>query len=154
MWMQAPDNLGGITVDRVSYVPEIIENGKIYFRAADHHVPMIVGTGLGFEVCLVPPETDLPDLPQADPLRDNAIADAQRDLAQLRNTVDQQKSELSAKNAEYTELLLMCDEIKLANHNLTAELANVTNDYNALREVCPPSILKKFDENLDKEPTQ
>jgi len=143
--MQAPDSLGGITVDRTTYIPDLVRDGKIFFRAADHHVPLIIATGLGFEVCNPPEGTDLPDIPRPDPVRDTAIADSQRDLAQLRATVDQQKTELSQAAAAVSVLRAELDDAKLRALELAQEVVELGTTIVALRELIPTTVLKKYD---------
>ena|SRR5579863_7176503 len=148
MWLQAPEGFGGITVEQIPYAPEVVAGGRTYFRAADHLVPAIIATGLGFSVCDPPEGTDLPDLPKADPVRDTAIAASQHELAQLRATVDMQKTELSQAFATIGVISAELSDFKLRAHELEQELIAARADFAALREVVPTTILKKFDADV------
>lgn len=151
MWLSAPEGFGGITVEQISYVPEITAKGRAFFRAADHLVPAIIATGLGFEPCEAPEGTDLPDLPKSDPLRDSAIANTQWELLQLRATVDSQKSELSQASAAHAMMLLDLEGRNLRIQALEDEAIGLRTEIEELRELVPTTALRKWDDRRKAE---
>lgn len=94
MWFRFPENVGGISVAGQEFKPEVQDDaGRKYFRAPDHFAPQILGEE-GF-AATAPPETDLPDLPKADPARDSAIVMLQTKV----DALTMERDGLQAENA-------------------------------------------------------
>lgn len=100
MWFQFPENVGGISVAGQEFKPEVVNGGKSYFRAPDHFAPQILGED-GFKAVAAPPNTDLEDLPGADPSQATAIAQLQAKI----DALTLERDGLRAQNIDLTEKL-------------------------------------------------
>jgi hypothetical protein len=101
MWFQMPEGVGGISVAGEEFKPEVVRNGVSYFRAPDHFAPQILGED-GFKVVDTPPDTDLPDLPNADPNQATAIAVLQAKI----DALELERDGLRGQNIDLTEQML------------------------------------------------
>jgi regulator of replication initiation timing len=103
MWFRFPEGTNGIQVDLQDFNPEVTDKaGHRYFRAPNHFAPKILMLK-GFAQ-VDPPETDLADLPQPDPLRDSAIAQLTKENEALKLENQHLRSDLIAATARITAL--------------------------------------------------
>jgi hypothetical protein len=103
MWFRFPEGVGAISVEGQEFIPEVRDSaGRNYFRAPDHFAPKILGEQ---DFVAATPETDLPDLPQADPDRDSAIVLLQTQVSSL----TMERDGLAAENAS---LKLQLEELQ------------------------------------------
>lgn len=143
-WIKCPPGVGAITVERQHFSTEATdEEGRAYFRVPDHFCPSVMSTGLGFAISDPPAGTDLPDLPQADPLRDGAIAEGLQKVQALEAQVTDQNMELGALRARLAETLHERDALKLEVHELTQRVTELEEEAEELREAAPAGVRKK-----------
>lgn len=101
MWFRMAEGVGGISVAGQEFIPEVIDaNGVSYFRAPDHFAPQILDNE-GFKAVAAPPDTDLPDLPNADPGQAVAIAALQSKI----DALELEREGLRAQNIDLTARL-------------------------------------------------
>lgn len=137
MWFSFPSGSTHITVEHQTFGIEVSdENGRSFFRAPDHFAPKILANkGFSMEH---PPVTDLKDLPQADPLRDSAIASMaaanealKLEVQNLRTDCGQFRAQLTAsqtENQQLRNLLVQAQgHITLLEEKLEDKPADVTD---------------------------
>lgn len=126
MWFQFPKGAESISVQQQQFSIEASdEEGRGYFRAPDHFAGLILDVP-GFSA-KEPPNTDLPDLPKADPLRDGAIGDLGRKLDASQTETRELREDLNRVSAE---LRAMADE----NRALKTAMAILEKDNSDLKE--------------------
>ena len=116
MWFKFPEGATSISVEQQSFSTEATgPNGEAYFRAPDHFATRILAIP-GFAKA-AQPEGAPEDLPQADPLRDGAIAEltdtveAQKhEIQDLRSDLNAATGKLVALNNDKVELQRKLDE--------------------------------------------
>lgn len=104
MWFQFPQGCERISIERQTFVAEMTDaEGRTYFRAPDHFAPSILGIG-GFSIVAKPPDDFPEDLPQADPLRDGAIAGLTKAAEAMKGEIKDLRSDLATASARITAL--------------------------------------------------
>ena len=111
MWFVFAEGCDKISVERQAFVPEVTDDkGRQYFRAPNHFAPQILSFK-GFAAA-EPPEGSPADLPLADPLRDNAIAEMTKRIAALEMENSNLRSDYNAVNAKNAALMNEAIELK------------------------------------------
>lgn len=125
MWFGFPEGCSSISIERQEFFTEVVgEDNRAYFRAPDHFAPRILMLN-GF---VVADPTNLPeDLPQADPLRDGAIAQLTGESVAQRAEIRTLREDLAVATGRLSAL---------ANENatLTATLAAKDSEIARLTE--------------------
>lgn len=135
MWFQFPEGSNAITVQQQSFKSEAKDvEGREYFRAPEHFADIILGIA-GFSI-KEPPDCDLPDLPQADPLRDGAIGDLAKKLDVEQETSRRLREDLNSLSAEFFALKAERDKL---NTTLEAEQRRVAALEERLNELESPA---------------
>lgn len=124
MWFNFPPGTSEISIQQQVFRAEAFDKeGRGLFRAPEHFGPFIMQLK-GFGVAREVPEDAPEDLPQVDPVRDNAISD-------LAASVNVLKSENEHLRASLSEVSMERDNLKVKLHEKTAEAANLQEDLDA-----------------------
>ena len=129
MWMRFPRGVSSVNCQLQNFKTEAQDpDGRDYFRVPNHFAPILLGIP-GFEVAEPPDGTDLTDLPQADPLRDGAIAEltqkaesAVRELGLIRADLNATNAKLHAEENEKNKALDAAATLAKENEDLRARL--------------------------------
>lgn len=104
MWFKFPPGAERVSVHQQEFSVEAEDHqGRGYFRAPDHFAPSILSLG-GFVVVDTPPEGAPADLPKADPLRDNAIAQLTANQNALKIEIQNLRTDLGTAAAKVRTL--------------------------------------------------
>jgi hypothetical protein len=124
MWFKMPKGCGGISVERQEFGVEFTDNdGGNYFRAPDHFAPMIIGMGMGFTAVDQPPNAP-DDLPKADPVRDNAIAQLTGELQNARADVAAATAQIIALSNEKNDLKKLVEKLTARTEELEEKMTD------------------------------
>lgn len=142
MWVKFPQGADRISVEQQNFAVEATDDhGQGYCRVPDHFVPRLQMSG--FSLADPPPGTDLPDLPQTDPLRDGAIANQAREIEAFKIMVEGLRTDLGAANASLSATSYERDQLKLALHEATVKIEDLVGEMAELRDAVPVGAHKK-----------
>lgn len=104
MWFRFPKGADKISVECQQFVSELVHEGIDYFRAPDHFATRILSIP-GFARVETPPDGAPPDLPKADPIRDNSIVELTKANEALKTSAQNMQADLIAANAKVRALV-------------------------------------------------
>lgn len=132
MWFKLPDGATEVSVALQNFKVEVKTELGNFFRAPEHFAAHLLAIP-GFKV-QEPEGTDIADLPQADPARDDALATLAAQVEALKLQVQDAHTEIQRITAANAALANERDQIKMAGADAAGKYIEVKAELELLKQ--------------------